>query len=109
MGGAWGRLIGVSRRILDSMLLTDSTKDLTHAVLITFMAEITAIMNSRPLVQVSIDCESPTVLTPSLLLTQKAMHEQHQLPEFGKKDLLKSHWKHVQALAQNIWKRWHTE
>lgn len=37
------------------------------------------------------------------------MHEQHQLPEFGKKDLLKSHWKHVQALAQNFWKRWHTE
>ena len=55
MGGAWERFIGVSRRILDSMLLTDRTKDLTHEVLITCMAEVTAIMNSRPLVQVSID------------------------------------------------------
>ena len=44
MGGAWERMIGVSRKILDSLLL-DSSSNLTHDVLVTLMAEVCAIVN----------------------------------------------------------------
>ena len=49
MGGVWERIIGVTRRILDSMLLDSSSKHLTHEVLITLMAEVTAISMRDPL------------------------------------------------------------
>lgn len=58
MGGVWERMIGVVRRILDSML--------THDVLTTFTAEVSAMVNSRPLVPVSSDPENPTVLSPTM-------------------------------------------
>ncbi|KAJ8335408.1 hypothetical protein SKAU_G00387500 [Synaphobranchus kaupii] len=50
MGGAWERLIGVARRILDAMLLQTGHTRLTHEVLSTLMAEVMAIINARPLV-----------------------------------------------------------
>jgi len=51
MGGVWERLIRVVHRILDSMLMEHLAK-LTHEVLSTFMAEVSFIVNSRPLVPV---------------------------------------------------------
>ena len=72
MGGAWERMIGVSRRILDSMLLQTKRTPLTHDVLCTLMAEVSAIINARPLVPVSSDPASPFLLTPAMLLTQKS-------------------------------------
>lgn len=71
MGGSWERLIGVARRILDAMLLQKGTNHLTHEILSTFMAEVMAIINARPLVPISTDPEMPAVLTPAMLLTQK--------------------------------------
>ncbi|XP_019713518.1 uncharacterized protein LOC109508118, partial [Hippocampus comes] len=59
MGGAWERMIGVSRRILDSMLQENHQSRLTHEVLSTLMAEVTAIINARPLAPISSDPESP--------------------------------------------------
>lgn len=70
MGGSWERLIGVARRILDSMLREQFTR-LTHDVLCTLMAEVTAIINARPLTSVSNDPEDPFILSPAILLTQK--------------------------------------
>ncbi|XP_062603438.1 uncharacterized protein LOC134265202 [Saccostrea cucullata] len=71
MGGAWERLIGVIRRIIDSILLDAKHTKLTHEVLCTFMAETTAIVNARPLVPLSTDPEAPCILSPAVLLTQK--------------------------------------
>ena len=70
MGSSWERLIGVARRILDAMLLQTGPACLTHKVLSTFMAEVMAIMNVRPLVTISTDPDMPMVLTPAMLLTQ---------------------------------------
>ena len=69
MGGSWERLIGVARRILDAVLLQTGHTRLTHDVLSTLMAEVMAIMNSRPLVPVSSEPDMPAVLTPAMLLT----------------------------------------
>ncbi|KAI3372519.1 hypothetical protein L3Q82_023000 [Scortum barcoo] len=46
MGGSWERMIGVTRRILDSMLAGVTLKQLTHEVLTTFLAEVTAIVTT---------------------------------------------------------------
>ncbi|KAK7891083.1 hypothetical protein WMY93_023046 [Mugilogobius chulae] len=59
MGGAWERMIGVSRRILDGLLLDVKQPQLTHEVLVTLMAEVTAIVNARPLVPISADPDAP--------------------------------------------------
>ncbi len=54
MGGSWERMIGVAKRILDSMLLQQKTR-LTNEVFCMLMAEVTAIINARPLLPVSTD------------------------------------------------------
>ena len=77
MGGAWERMIGLVRRILDSMLCDVTTRHLTHEVLCTFVAEIYAIVNSRPILPVSNDPDSPTILSPHVLLTQKVNNDVH--------------------------------
>nr|XP_054596974.1 uncharacterized protein LOC129163443 [Nothobranchius furzeri] len=109
MGGVWERMIGIARRILDSMLLQAGSVQLTHEILTTFLAEVTAIMNARPLVPVSTDPEHPLILCPAMLLTQKT----HAVPpicdNISQKEMLKSHWKRVQLLADNFWNRWRKE
>lgn len=109
MGGVWEGTIGVSRKILDSMLLREGSKNLTHDVLTTLLAEVSAIVNGRPLVPVSTDPESPCVLSPSMLLTQKTQTDNISLQSFGSKDMLKSQWKQVQYLAEEFWSRWRKE
>ena len=104
MGGVWERVIGVARRILDGMLL--NSKNLTHEVLCTLMAEVTAIMNSRPIVPVDTDSDDPLILSPNLLLTQK----QGELPNISTsvdlKEAYKSQWKRVQVLSDMFWSKW---
>ncbi|XP_036007852.1 uncharacterized protein LOC118567265 [Fundulus heteroclitus] len=109
MGGTWERMIGVSRRILDSMLLQAGNPTLTHEVLTTLMAEVTAIINARPLVPVSSDPEAPLILTPSALLTQKFNPIETPPGDFTKADMYKNQWKRVQALADTFWARWQKE
>jgi hypothetical protein len=60
-GGAWERMIGMIRKILDSQLLEPVNRNLTHDILSTLMAEVSAIVNSRPLASVSTDPDSPFV------------------------------------------------
>lgn len=99
-------MIGLVRRILDGLLSKTSTTRLTHEVLVTLMAEVMAIMNARPLVLVSTDPEKPAVLSPAMLLTQKASAVSAPPGDFKLKNLYKAQWQQVQALADSFWKRW---
>lgn len=107
MGGSWERMIGVARRILDSMLLQNKVQ-LTHDVLCTLMAEVTAIINARPLVPVSSDPENPFVLSPSMLLTQKSCLLSPP-GDFSDKDLYNKQWRRVQARSNQFWTCWRRE
>nr|XP_046258699.1 uncharacterized protein LOC124066389 [Scatophagus argus] len=109
MGGTWERMIGVTRRILDSMLLQSGKARLTHEVLTTLMAEITAIINARPLIPVSSDPEHAHILTPSMLLTQKAATLLAPQGDISEGEMLKYQWKRVQSLADEFWSRWRKE
>lgn len=103
MESSWERLIGVARRIPDSMLREQFTR-LTYDVLCTLMAEVTAIINARPLTSVSNDPEDPFILSPAILLTQKV-----EVPpppgDFKDQGLLTKQWRQVQALANKFWNR----
>ncbi|XP_035986599.1 uncharacterized protein LOC118560067 [Fundulus heteroclitus] len=106
MGGSWERLIGIARRILDTMLSQTESTRLTHEVLSTFMAEVTAIINGRPLVPISTDPDCPVVLTPAMLITQKVCAVSAPSGNFSTGQLFGKQWKHVQHLADTFWKRW---
>ncbi|XP_056017291.1 uncharacterized protein LOC130053762 [Ostrea edulis] len=108
-GGSWERMIGTCRRILDNMLMQDRNK-LTHDSLVTLMAEVSAIVNSRPLLPISTDPENPEILSPSVLLThKKGQNDTCPFPQFGTKDMLRSQWKLVQGLADEFWSKWTKE
>lgn len=105
MGGSWERMIGLARKILDSMLLQTHSR-LTHESLTTLMAEVAAIMNGRPLTPVSTDPSDPVILTPSAILTQKIETLSAPAGSFDAKDLCKRQWRQVQSLANVFWDKW---
>lgn len=109
MGGVWERLIGVTRRILDAMLSEILPGSLTHEVLTTFLAEASAIVNSRPLVSLSTDPENPLPLSPSMMLTQKPAMTSISLPTVDEKNMYRAQWKRVQHLAEVFWRRWKSQ
>lgn len=98
-------MIGLARRILDSMFLQLKGK-LTHEVLVTFMAEVGGIINARPLVPVTTDPDNSFILTPAALLTQKVNCVPAPPGEFGAADLYKHQWRQVQHLSNTFWDRW---
>lgn len=104
-GGTWERMIGLARRILDSMFL-QLKGQLTHEVLVTFMAEVAGIINARPLVPVTTDPDNSFILTPAALLTQKVNCVPAPPGEFGPSDLYKHQWRQVQHLSNTFWDRW---
>lgn len=108
-GGAWERMIGVTRGILDSMLLRNGMKGLTHDTLSTFLAEVCAIVNSRPLTTITEDASDLSILTPAMILTQKVGHLPESLPTIEPKELYKSQWRYVQSLADEFWRKWEHE
>jgi len=73
MGGSWEHMIGIARRILDSMFLQLNTH-LTHKVLCTLMAEVSAFINAQPLLPVSADPEQPCILSPCSLHRRQEFH-----------------------------------
>ncbi|XP_033761542.1 uncharacterized protein LOC117343309 [Pecten maximus] len=107
MGGVWERLIGMARKILDAMFMELSSRSLTHEVLVTLMAEVSAIMNSRPVAQISTDPEVPVILSPTTLLTQKTSSEAlFNSTDLDIKDLYREQWKRVKVLSEMFWRRW---
>lgn len=63
MAGSWKKMIGIAMKILDAQILNSKTNEITHELLCTFMCEVTAIMNSRPLCPIPTDPKDPSMLT----------------------------------------------
>ena len=92
MGGVWERMIGITRKILDAMMLEHGSRALTQEVLSTFMLEVCAIVTSRPIANISSDPSDPIVLNPGMLLTQKTC------PQFLKTLISKMCTKHAGSM-----------
>lgn len=79
---------------------------LAHEVLSTLIAEVTAIINTRPLAPISSHAESTFLLTPALLLTQKGCPNLPPPGTIDSTDLHRQQWRQVQYLANTFWSRW---
>ena len=106
MGGVWERMIGITRRILDALLLGPKGKNLTHEVLSTLMVEVSAIINSRPITSISNDPDMPFILSPAVLLNQKISGHFSTCVNVNIRDIYKEQWKQVQVLSDFFWKQW---
>lgn len=109
MGGSWEQMIGLTRCILDSMLMGIAPRQLTHEVLTTFSAEVTAIVNSQPLIPVSTDPSFPLILTPATLLTQKVGVPSIPPGNFDESDLFRRQWRQVKHLSNVFWYHWKSQ
>jgi hypothetical protein len=103
MGGAWERMIGCARRVMQGLL--HGPVRLTDEILETLFAEIESILNGRPLTKLSDDPDDPTPLTPNHLLLLRAGST---LPpgKFDKADIFRRRWRHVQHLSNQFWFKW---
>ena len=99
-------MIGLTRRILDSLLLDPKSKPLTNEMLVTLMAEVSAIINSRPIAQISTDPDSPMILRPSMLLTGKVDLAPAEAESLDLRDIYRADWKRVRYLADTFWQLW---
>ena len=70
-GGVWERQIGTIRRVLDAMRLELGKPQFTHELLVTLLAEVTAIVNACPIATISSDVDEPQPLSHVMLLTMK--------------------------------------
>ena len=107
-GGAWERMIRSVRKILKNLLGEQVVSD---EVLLTFMAEVEAILNARPLTRLSLDPRDSEPLTPNHLLLMRSTSD---IPPgvFVKEDLYgRRRWRQTQflLLADQFWKRWRRE
>ncbi|KAK0150375.1 hypothetical protein N1851_008532 [Merluccius polli] len=102
-GGVWERLI---KQVKQALLSLTKDQILDDESLHTFICEVEAIMNSRPLTMNSDSPNDLEPLTPNHLLLLKG---QPILPPglFQKSDMYsRRRWKQVQYLADIFWKRW---
>lgn len=110
-GGVYERKIGSARRILEGMLQQIETQRLSCETLATFLAEVSATINSTPLTEISTDVDSQLKpLTPAMLLTQKEYPHPPLPGIFEPPDRFsRKRWRQVQYLANQFWSRWRKE
>ena len=103
-GWAWERLIRSVRRILST--LWSPKIPLTDEMLRTFLVEVESIINSRPLVPLSIDARNNEPLTPNHLLLLRSSPNQCPGVFEENSSYARKKWMYVQHLANVFWKRW---
>ena len=74
------------------------------------LAEVAAIVNSRPITAIPSDTDEPLPLTPSILSTQKTRLLGLLPGKFVSQDVYtRWRWRKVQYLAEQFWIRWRRE
>ena len=101
-GGAWERLIRSFRRIFTAVARSTRLDD---QALITFAAEVEAILNDRPLTPVSADSKDLNALTPNALL-KGSIDSSLPLDVFIKSDGYRKSWRKVGYTINEFWARW---
>lgn len=72
-------MIGMTRTILDSMFLRQRN-EITYEVLVTLMAEVSAIINSRPITAISYDLDAPIIKIGDVILLMDSSLPRFQWP-----------------------------
>ncbi|XP_068206238.1 uncharacterized protein [Palaemon carinicauda] len=95
-GGAWERLIGTVRRVLDMVL---GIQQFDYEGLCTLFCKVEATVNSRPLTVVTSDSRDPIPLTLNNLLN---MGDSHVGCDIAIGSHSKQRWKQVQQMAEQF-------
>ena len=108
--GVWERQIRTTRSSLNSVL-NDYHGRLDTSSLRTFLYEVMAIMNSRPLTYQSLnDPKSLEPLTPNHLLSMKNKTLLPPPGNFVQEEIYaRKRWRKAQFLAEQFWSRWRKE
>ena len=107
MGGAWERIIRTIKRIPNALLLQPT---LTDDSLITVLAEIGSIVNSRPSTPVVMDASADEPLTPNHFLLARSSQDSSSIGVFTKKDnYARKKWRQVHYVVDQFWLRWRKE
>lgn len=105
-GGLWEAGI---KSVKSHLLRVVGQQLLTYEEFYTVLAQTEAILNSRPLTQLSADPHDLLALTPAHFLNMQPLS---CLPEKSLMDLplgRLSRWQLLQRLHQDLWSRWHKE
>ena len=105
-GGAWERLVRSTKRAMEAVL---GSRIVDDESLTTVLAEIEAVLNSRPLTHVSTCHEDLEALTPFHFLIGRASPN---LPPgiFEVQDLsCRRRWRQAQTMCDHFWRRWRKE
>lgn len=103
MGGSWERMIGLVKTSIKSSLSEHHPKEET---LRTVLSEAQALVNSRPITEISNDSKDADCLTPNHFLIGTA--STNPIPGVFEKFELTSRkqWRISQALLDIFWKKW---
>ena len=108
-GGAWERMIGLTKRLIRSVI---GTKTIDSDDFDTLIAGAAAIMNRRPLMQVNSDIHEPLVLSPAHFLYPYVFANSATSiipPNSGDPETLRSGWKSTQSLLDDFFRRFKSE
>ena len=110
MGGGWECQTRTAHSILVALLKIHGAS-LNYESLQTFLAEVEAIVNTRPIISESLlDVHSPVPVCPVQLLTMKPRVVMKPPGEFQKEDIYcRKQWTRVQCLENEFWSRWKNE
>lgn len=105
-GGLWEAAVKSMKRHLYTVT---QGKVLTFEEYSTLLANIEAVLNSRPLTPLTNNPNDFTVLTPSHFLVGDSLLQPPQYNVLNVADNRLSRWQHLQKLRQQLWLRWQRE
>ena len=109
MGGCFERHIRTVRSILNQILFEHSHR-LDTASLRTYMYEVMALVNSRPLGATQLNDSRLDPLTPNHLIMMKSNCTTPAPGSFAKEDVFaRKRWRQVQFMTGVFWSRWRSE
>lgn len=103
MGGCWERMV---RSVKQTLAEISPTRNPCDELLLSMMAEVESIVNSRPLTYVPIDCESSEALTPNHLLIGYPNEERLTAEPIDDGVAMRRNWVAAEKYAQTFWQRW---
>jgi len=104
-GGIWERMV---RSAKTSLRIVLGINTVSEEVLSTVMAEVTSMLNARPLTHLSVDPEDESPLTPNHILLGRA--HPHIPPDLfdtkNQGEVSRRRWLAAQELSERFWRRW---
>ncbi|XP_055543544.1 uncharacterized protein LOC129729089 [Wyeomyia smithii] len=104
-GGLWEAGVKVAKTFLNKI----GNYNYTFEELSTFLAQVAACMNSRPISAISDDPTDPQPLTPAHFLIGRALDALPEINHLEQQIGSLSRWNYVQRVAQDFRARWQSE